>query len=242
MNFMRMNLRSMHKKTFEEILEDIVGKYIGKSDKELCELFGREYNNNKAQWNDLAYKILGIRDEHADEFEKANIKVKTIRIEENNKMRESMSFPPFKFADLVEEEYDDSTLHDYFDETRLFFFVWKKDGDVYRVKGCLLWNMPHADLEVTVRQEWEKYKHIIKYGVEFTKCIDSTGKLSYKNNLPNKSETEVIHVRPHATKAAYRFNNGEEYGNVERDANVLPNGEYMTTQSFWINNSYILKI
>ena len=189
----------------------------------------------------MACKILGIRDEYADEFEKANIKVKTIRIEENNSMRESMSFPPFKFMDLVEEEYDDSTLHNYFEETRLFFFVWKKDGDVYRVKGCQLWNMSHTDLEVTVRKEWEQYKHFIKYGVEFTKCIDSAGKISFKNNLPNKSDTEIIHVRPHATKAAYRFNNSEEYGNVERDANMLPNGEYMTTQSFWINNSYILE-
>lgn len=231
----------LREKTFEEILEDIVRRYVGKSDKELCELFEREYNNNKAQWKDLACKILGIRDEYADEFEKANIKVKTIRIEENNSMRESMSFPPFKFMDLVEEEYDDSTLHNYFEETRLFFFVWKKDGDVYRVKGCQLWNMSHTDLEVTVRKEWEQYKHFIKYGVEFTKCIDSAGKISFKNNLPNKSDTEIIHVRPHATKAAYRFNNSEEYGNVERDANMLPNGEYMTTQSFWINNSYILE-
>ena len=231
----------LREKTFEEILEDIVRRYVGKSDKELCELFEREYNNNKAQWKDLACKILGIRDEYADEFEKANIKVKTIRIEENNSMRESMSFPPFKFMDLVEEEYDDSTLHNYFDETRLFFFVWKKDGDVYRVKGCQLWNMSHTDLEVTVRKEWEQYKHFIKYWVEFTKCIDSAGKISFKNNLPNKSDTEIIHVRPHATKAAYRFNNSEEYGNVERDANMLPNGEYMTTQSFWINNSYILE-
>ena len=48
-------------------------------------------------------------------------------------------------------------------------------------------------------------------------------------------------MRPHATKAAYRFKDGKEYGNVERDANVLPSGEYMTTQSFWINNNYILK-
>lgn len=228
-------------KCFEEILRDIVKQYIGMSDKELCEKFGREYNNNKAQWNELAYKILGIRDEHADEFEKANIKVKTIRIEENNSMRESMSFPPFRFMDLVQEEYEESTLHEYFDETRLFFFVWKKDCDVYRVKGCLLWNMPYYDLEVTVRKEWEKYKHIIQYGIKFTKLIDSSGKISFKNNLPNKSETEIIHVRPHATKAAYRFSNGEEYGNVSRDANVLPNGEYMTTQSFWINNSYILE-
>lgn len=231
----------IRERTFEEILEDIVKKYVGKSDKELCEFFGREYNNNKAQWNDLACKILGIRNEHADEFEKANIKVKTIRIEENDTMCESMSFPSFRFLELVDEEYEDSTLHEYFAETRLFFFVWKKDGDVYRVKGCQLWNMPHTDLEVTVRKEWERYRHIIRYGVEFTKCIDSSGKVSFKNNLPNKSETEIIHIRPHAIKAAYRFNNGEEYGNVERDANVLPNGEYMTTQSFWINNEYILR-
>lgn len=167
-NSILKDANALKDKSFEEILEDIVMKYVGMSDKELCELFGREYNNNKAQWNDLACKILGIRDEHADEFEKANIKVKTIRIEENNTMRESMSFPPFKFMDLVEEEYEDSALHDYFDETRLFFFVWKRDGDVYRVKGCQLWNMPHFDIDVTVRKEWEQYRHIIQYGVKFT--------------------------------------------------------------------------
>lgn len=240
-NAILKNAEILKEKSFEEILESIVNQYIGVSDKELCEKFGREYNNNKAQWNDLVCKILGIRDVHADEFEKANIKVKTIRMEENNTMRESMSFPPFKFMDLVEEEYDSSTLHDYFDETRLFFVVWKKEGDVYRIRGCQLWNMSHYDLDVTVRSEWEQYKHIIQYGIQFVKCVDLNGKISFKNNLPNKSETEIIHVRPHATKAAYRFNNGEEYGNVERDANMLPNGEYMTTQSFWINNSYILE-
>lgn len=231
----------LKEQSFEDILQGIVNEYVGKSDKELCEIFGREYNNNKAQWNDLAWKILGIRDEHAEEFEKANIRVKTIRVEENNKIVENMSFPPFRFMDLAREEYDESTLHDYFDETRLFFFVWKRDGDVYRVKGCMLWNMPYHDLEVTVRKEWEQYKRIIQYGVLFKKCVDSKGNVSFQNNLPNKSETEIIHVRPHAQKAAYRFANGEEYGNVERDANVLPNGEYMTTQSFWINNTYVLK-
>ena len=155
------------------------------SDKELCEKFGREYNNNKAQWNDLAFKILGTQDEHADEFEKANIVVKTIRIEENNNMRESMSFPPFKFLELIKENYDDSTLHDYFEETR-FSFCMEKDGPVYRVQGCQLWNMSHEDLEVTVRKEWEQYKHIIEYGVQFTKLIDRNGKISFSNNLPNK--------------------------------------------------------
>lgn len=240
-NSILKNVETLKEKSFEEILNDIVEKYVGKSDKELCKKFGREYNNNKAQWNDLTCRILGIRDEHADEFEKANIKVKTIRIEKNDTIRENMSFPPFKFMDLAKEEYENSSLHKYFDETRLFFVVWKQDGDVYRVKGCLLWNMPHFDLDVTVRKEWEQYRNIIRYGVKFTKCVDKSGKESFKNSLPNKSETEVIHVRPHSTKSAYRFKDGEEYGNVKRDANMLPNGEFMTTQSFWINNNYILK-
>ena len=235
------DIEEIKEKSFEEILNDIVSSYIGKSDRELCEYFGREYNNNKAQWDDLVHKILGIRGENADEFEKANIKVKTVRIEENNSIRENISFKPFKFLELVNEEFDSSWLHRYFDETRIFFFIWEKDDDVYRVKGCRLWHMPFVDLDLTVRNEWERYKQIIKHGVIFTKYIDSKGKISFKNNLPNKKETKIIHVRPHAEKAAYRFNNGEEYGNVERDANVLPNGEYMTTQSFWLNNDYVLK-
>ena len=75
-NSILKDAKVLKEKTFEEIIEDIVYKYIGMSDKELCEKFGREYNNNKAQWNDLAFKILGTRDEHADEFEKTNIVVK----------------------------------------------------------------------------------------------------------------------------------------------------------------------
>ena len=106
-NLILKNSKIIKEKSFEEILEDIVAKYVGKSDKELCEIFGREYNNNKAQWNDLAFRILGIRDEHAEEFEKANIRVKTIRLEENGKIRENMSFPPFKFMELVKEYFDD---------------------------------------------------------------------------------------------------------------------------------------
>ena len=235
------NVEELKKKSFSDILKEIVNKYIGMSDKELCKIFHREYNGNKAQWNDLAFKILGVRNEHADEFEKANIRVKTIRINENNSIRENMSFSTFKFMDIANEEFDDSDLYEYFDQTQLFFFVWVQDGDLYRVKGCQLWNMPHDDLEHTVRKEWEDVKRIINEGVKFTKCINSNGEIRFKNNFPNKKQTQIIHIRPHAQKAAYRFKNGEEYGNVNRDAYELPNGEYMTKMSFWLNNDYVLK-
>ena len=51
----------------------------------------------------LAYRILGIKGNHAEEFEKANVVVKTIRIGRNNKIKESMSFPAFRFKELIQD-------------------------------------------------------------------------------------------------------------------------------------------
>lgn len=229
-----------NKMTFEMCIERQISRYFGSSDKELCEKFGRVYNNNKAQWVDLVYKMLGIKSNRAEEFEKANIVVKSIRIEEDGRMKESMSFPPFRFKSLVKEVYEESEVYQYFDETKFFFVVWKRDGDVYRVIDSQLWNMPRYDLEYTVRDGWENIRRIIKCGVQFNKKRTKRG-VVITNNLPKKTDNLVIHVRPHAQKSAYKLNDGTIIGDVERDANELPNGEYMTTQSFWINNSYILK-
>ena len=65
--------------------------------------------------------------------------------------------------------------------------------------------------------------------------------MNIKNNLPGQKDTKIIHIRPHSQKAAYKLNNGVQIGNVERDADELPNGEWMTRQSFWLNREYVLK-
>lgn len=226
--------------TFEEYIKGMINEYVGKSDKELCKLFDREYNNNKSQWIDLAYRMLGVKSSKAEEFEKANIVIKSIRIEKNGKMRESISFPPFLFKDFVQECFEESELYNYFEETRFFFVVWQKKNNDYVLKGCQLWNMPYSDLNITVRREWENIKHIVEYGVSFTKKKTKKGYV-IQNSLPGKKENEIIHIRPHSKRSAYKFADGEIIGNIKRDANELPNGEYMTTQSFWINNDYFLK-
>ena len=41
------NIDELKNKTFEEYITNKINIHIGKSDKELCELFNREYNNNK---------------------------------------------------------------------------------------------------------------------------------------------------------------------------------------------------
>lgn len=222
---------------FEDIIIGRIAKHIGKTDRQLCSMYDREYNNNKAQWIDLAYRMLGIKGSHAEEFVKANIVVKAIRLEENGSMRESMSFPPFKFKDLATQEWEDSDVYEYFSETKFLFVVYKRSGTEYVLKGAKLWNMPAADLEGTVREGWEAVKRIINDGVQFT--INPNGTIS--NNLPGKHDNRIIHIRPHATKSAYRLFNGIIRGNVERDANPLPDGQWMTTQSFWVNNDYILE-
>ena len=98
---------ALGEKSFEEVILEKIQKHIGKSDKRLCAIYDREYNNNKAQWVDLTYRMLGIKGNHAEEFEKANIVVKAIRLEENGKMKESMSFPPFRFCDLVRQDWEE---------------------------------------------------------------------------------------------------------------------------------------
>lgn len=226
----------LQNQTFEEVIISRLEKHIGQSDFRLCQYYDRIYNNNKAQWVDLTYRMLGIKGNHAEEFAKSNIVVKTIRLEENGSMRENMSFPPFQFMDLATQEWEDSELYNYFAETKFLFVIFKREGSHYALHKIKFWNMPMSDLEGDVRDGWLQVKNTILNGVEFT--IKPNGTVS--NNLLGQHDNRIIHVRPHATKSAYKLHNGFIKGNIERDANPLPDGQWMTTQSFWINNSYIL--
>lgn len=208
-------------------LEDYVIKKIsGYKDfslEELCIKYNIEFDKTPKNIGAMiAYRILGIKGNHAEEFEKANIKVKTIRINSNNKIKESMSFPTFKFNELIEEEWETSTFGSYLSETRFLFIVYKFDkDDVLRLKGCQFWNIPYNDLNTEVYSVWEKARQVIKDGIEI---IQKNGR-NY-NNLPKSSENKVCHVRPHAINAD--------------DTYDLPDGRKFPKQCFWLNSSYIL--
>lgn len=225
--------------TFEEYILNKINQNIGKTDEELCAIYHREYNNNEAQWIHLAYLMLGIKGSHAEEFEKAGIVVKAIRIEKNGKIRENMSFPPFKFKELVEETWEESTLFNYFDTTRFLFVIYQSDGLHYKLIGSQLWNMPYSDLNVIVKQGWERIQKSIKDGVILTPKETKAG-IVYQNSLPKKKDNPILHIRPHAQKSAFKFKDGTIIGNLS-NADELPDGQWMTKQSFWINNTYIVE-
>ena len=208
--------------TFEEYIINTINQYRNYTVDELCDLF---YSDNekipKSLGALLVYRMLEIKGNQAEEFVKANIVIKTIRLKQNNKIKENMSFPTFKFKELVEEEWEDSAFGNYLRETRFLFVVYKYDvNEKLRLKGCQFWNIPYADLEGNVKTVWEQTKKVIQNGL---KIEVKKGKLS--SNLPAKSENPVCHVRP--------------LGKNSEDRYELPDGRTYPKQCFWLNNTYI---
>lgn len=226
-------------KDFKKYVLDKINKYSGKKDKKLFEkYFGNEKIIGKDKYSRLAFEILGVKTKNAEEFEKANIIVKSIRINERNKIRESISFPYFNIKDLITQKWQESDIYNYFNETKFLFVIYKEVGNKYYLDGAKFWNMPMKDIDGKLREEWQRAVETFIEGVRFT-IKDKNSPI--RNNLPKKSNTEILHVRPHAQKAAYLIN-GVKYGNgnINRDTDTLPNGDKMTKQSFWLNNDYIL--
>lgn len=209
--------------SFEDYVINKIAQYKNYSETQLCDLFG--INNEKKPKNleaMLAYKILGIKGNRAEEFEKAGIVVKTIRIEKNNKIKQNMSFPTFKFKELIKETWEDSTFKNYLADTRFFFVVYKFDeNNELRLKGCQFWNIPYEDLNGNVKEVWNKTVNVLKEGL-IVKEIN--GRLT--NNFPKSSQNPVCHVRPHAQN--------------KNDVFELPDGRKYPKQCFWLNKSYIL--
>lgn len=228
--------KDLKNKTFNQIVIDKLSKFIGKSKNDLIKEFKLDdAKNNKAILNLISLRMLGVKSNSAEEFIKANIKIKALRINHKNKIVESMSLPAFKFKDLINEDWETSNVFKYFDEQKFLFVVFKEDSNGnYIFSSCKFWNMPYEDLNIIVKDGWSKIQNTLKSGVILKK-----GKF-VSNNFPKKSDNPIIHIRPHAQKSAYIFKDGTSYGNINRDANELPDGQWMTTQSFWLNNSYIL--
>jgi len=49
-----------------------------------------------------------------------------------------------------------------------------------------------------------------------------------------------MYICPHASKSAYLLKDGTSRGNIQSDGDKLPDGQWMTHQSFWLNNTYII--
>lgn len=218
--------------SIEELIISKFKPYYGKTAKEIQRIYELNINqNSKNYYASLTKKMLGIKlEESIEEFEKADIEVKTIRVEKNNRIQQSVSFPAFDFVQLFHENWRDSELKELIEKKFLFLF-FKNDGTNYVFDKAKFWNMPFSDRN-EVRKVWLETKKVIQKG-EIIKGYktDKNGKVSRLNHFPKKSENKVWHVRPHGANSL--------------DTNPLPivektsNESFFTKQCFWMNWDYL---
>lgn len=218
--------------TFNEFVNNVIIKYKNKTQKELLKEFN--INTNAKNINSiLISRMFNIKGKLVltEEFQKANIIPKTIRIEENGKIIESISFPYFKYTDIINEEWQTCKLKEELETTKYMFFVFKKEHNEYVFKGIKLWNMPEIDIETYVMDMWKKTYNTIKSG-NIIKSIDING--IRKTNFVGSSENRVCHVRPHGRNA--------------NDVCKLPVADKLTgvteytKHCFWLNNKYLQEV
>ena len=226
------SVKEAKKKTIEEIVISKFKPYYGKTQEEIVKSLKIEINTKaKSFYANLTKAILGISlDKEIEEFEKAEIQVKTVRLKENNLPKEDMSFPTFKYEEIVNEDWENSDFKDILEHKFLFVF-FQFQGDKLILRKVKFWNMPYSDL-LEVEKVWTKTQQIIAKG-EIVKGFktDKNGKVSRETNFPNKEFSNISHVRPHAKDAS------DTYPLPKKDK-LTKQMEY-TKHCFWLNNSYV---
>lgn len=220
------------KKTIEEVVASKFKPFYGKTVEKIIEDLSLDLNKSaKNFYANLTKAILGIAlDKEIEEFDKAEIIVKTVRLKENNLPKEDISFPSFKYEDLVNEEWDNSTFKNILEHKFLFVF-FQFENRKLTLRKVKFWNMPYADL-IEVEKVWLRTQKVVVTG-EIVKGFktDKNGNINRETNFPNKKFSKISSVRPHAKNAA--------------DTYPLPKQDKLTKEldytkhCFWLNNNYI---
>ena len=200
--------------SFEEATQLKFQPYIGKTILEISKIFdfNQKSLNHKSFRRDLVNRILSDGEKNVLELEKAGIEVKTIRLNNRGTPREAMSFPGFKYLDLVDENWEDSKFYEKLEHKFLFVIFRTDERNVEKLVKVSYWNMPYRD-RVEAKRVWEETKR--------RNMIDSS-------DLPRSSESFVAHVRPKARDGS--------------DKLPTPQGDLQIKKCFWLNKEYIASV
>lgn len=199
-------------KTISQIFDDKLSNLVGKTEEELADLFELDISLKKPKniRRILVNRALGVKSNKITELIKANITLKVIKLEESGKLKESISFPIFKYMNIINQEWEDSDFYKELTERSFIFVVFKKSATTFKLDSFKFWSFPTQDLEEAERV-WNLTVERIKNG--------------QAHSLPKISESSVAHVRPHARDSS--------------DTLPTPlNGEHVK-KCFWLNAKYI---
>ena len=200
-------------KQIEELIYAKFRPFIGMTVQQIGAKFKFDIDSISAKnrYARLTNIILGVKTKNIEEFVKADIAIKTIRLRPSGKPKENMSFPYFKYMEIIKETWDTSVIREQLE--RKFFFVifqYTNRGDL-ELRKVMFWNMPYQDLETHVKKIWSRTINQIKN--------------KHADDLPKSSEDTVCHVRPH--------------GRDSRDTIPTPHNGQLPKKCFWLNKTYL---
>lgn len=247
------NTEELIEKSFEEIVKEKLEKYEGMYESEIEKELGIEINRaNKGYEGTLVCKMLGVKNNRVEEFEKAGILVKVLKYRQKKSLNQQFRLDDIVFKELDKEKFDEeirdeetneaigwefSKVYDMLHNRKYLFVVFWEDEKGSKYKGCQIWGMPDKDIE-KVREVWKRIKNIVRNGIEM--WVDERGRVC--NNLPGISDNGIFHIRPHASKTYYLFKDGTIHGNGKiSDSDIIGLGreERIARQAYWLNRSYI---
>lgn len=222
--------------TFEYAFESKLKQYYKMNESTLFHRFGLEKCSAKNKYNMLIGAMLGIKGNinKTEEFLKANIELKTIRVEEDRTIKEHMSFPTYKYKELVTEEWETSTIKNMFETKKFMFVVFEKKNDEYFFSKVVFWNMPENILENQIKEVWLKTIDVIKNGDIVKRDLGS----KYETNLPGPTYNKIFHTRPHDTKGIKSTGKGYELPVKDKITGL----DRYTKYCFWLDKNFIAKV
>ena len=215
-------------RSIEEIVILKFHPFYGKSAEQIEQELDLELNQKaKSYFANLTNAILGLElGQKIEEFEKADIQVKTIRLKENDLPKEDISFPTFEYQELIETDWEDSDFKNIL-ESKFFFVFYQFEGENLILRKVKFWNMPYSDI-VQAKNVWQEMVKTVAGG-KIVKEVTEKG--VRKTYFPKKTENKVSHVRPHARNAADTY----ELPVADKLTGLT---EY-TKHCFWLNASYV---
>lgn len=231
------NAQDLKTKSFPELLEDKFKPYHGKTLNEIADSLNFTINKKfKANVQQVVSQILGITGTNLskiEEFSKANIKFKTVRLEPNGTPREHMSFEQIDFQDWLEKPFEDSVIYEKFESTKFLLVVFEYKESIHYpdrklyFKGIKLWNMPEQIINTKVKDLWQEVKYLLENGIQL-KEVKRGKSFRVENNFPKQDFNEVVHIRPKAANGS--------------DKVQLPDGQWVTKQTYWLDRRFIANI
>ena len=218
-----VSMRELKTQSFEDILLRRFRPFVGKPYKTLAKKLHINISNSPKNLFATIASAIASKKEHfnvnkSDEFLKAGLTMKAIRVQANGSIKEAMAFENIDYQEVYDNDnWFDSRLYEIF-SNRFMFVVFKEQtqgkGD-YILENVFFWTMPQKDLE-GAETYWEDIRNNV-----LANHIDA-------QYFWKASDDKNFHVRPKARDS--------------RDLAENPNGGKCKKYCYWFNNSYVRQI